>query len=269
MKNKRNHRKRTLWILVVVISSTAIASGWSLKGLLSRSAFAVQTQQRERLDVKDNRPVASAITTLESRFSRIITYEDAPLVHPDDTLDVTESVRRDLHKYAPGKAPRVIVPRGGVISLEYSRNDPIELVLGYVLSEAERVTPSATFRTDETNGIIHVIPRSIKGLAGETVPVRSILETPVQLAAQQRTGMQMLEAWRDAVSTSSKKRVMIGAAPFALLVSYKDDKGVNSQNARDALSEILTRAGKGMKLSWQLLYDPGQKIYAINIHPVR
>jgi len=52
-------------------------------------------------------------------------------------------------------------------------------------------------------------------------------------------------------------------------MSYKDDRGISSQNARDALIEILTRTAKGKKLSWQLLYDPGQQLYAINIHPVQ
>ncbi len=247
----------------------AIASGWGLKGFLSPRVSAVEQQQKDQISVNDNRPVASAIMTVETRFSRVITYEDAPLVHPDDTLDVTESVRRDLHKYAPGKAPRIIVPRGGELSFEYGRKDPIELVLAHILSEGERVTPSAAFRTEESNGIIHVIPRSVKGLTGETIPVRSILETPFQLAAQERTGMQMLEAWRDAVSAGAKKRILIGAAPFAMLINYKDDTGISSQNARDALTEILTRTAKGKKLSWQLLYDPGQQVYAINIHAVQ
>ena len=117
--------------------------------------------------------------------------------------------------------------------------------------------------------MIHVIPRSVKGLTGETIRVHSILETPVELAAQERTGMQMLEAWADAVSTNAKKRIIIGAAPFAMLINYKDDKGISSQNARDALTEILTRTAKGKKLSWQLLYDPGQQMYALNIHRVQ
>lgn len=246
----RNHRKHTFWILAILISSAAITKA-------------------DRLAVKDNRPVAQAILSLETRFSRVITYEDPPLLHPDDTLDVTESVRRDLHKYALGKAPRVIVPRGGELSVEFSQSDPIDIVLSNVLSQSERVAPSMSFRTEETNGILHVIPNSIKGPNGETIRVHSILDTPVQLSAQERTGMQMLEAWRDAVSSSSKRQIIIGMVPVGMLVTYKDDQGLSSQNARDALAQILRRIGKGAKLSWQLLYDPGQQIYAINIHRVR
>ena len=260
--------RRTFWIVAVVMSSTVFAYGWGVKRFFARPVSAVQPQQRDRLSVKDGRPLASAILTLETRFNRIITYEDPPLVHPDDTSDVTESVRRDLHKYAPGKAPRVIVPRGGELSVEFSRNDPVEVVLSYVLSESERITPSTTFRTEETNGIIHVIPQSIKGPTGETVRIGSILDAPVQLSARERTGMQTLEAWRNAVSTHSKKRIIIGAVPFGVFLTYKDDHGISSQSARDALTEILTRSGRGRKLSWQLFYDPGQQIYAINIHSV-
>jgi hypothetical protein len=269
MSHIQNHRTRTFWILVVVIGCAAIASGLGLKGLLSRQVSAVQPQRRERLYVKDARPVASAIMSLESRFNRVITYEDLPLVHADDVVDVTESVRRDLNKYAPGKAPKVFVPRGGELNLEFNQDDPLEVVLSQVLSESEQVTTSATFRIEQANRIIHIIPHSMKGPTGETTAVRSILEAPVQLPAKERTGMQMLEAWRESVTTNSKKRVIIGAAPFKLLLSYKDDKGLSSQNARDALTEILMRSGKDAKLSWQLLYDPGQKVYAINVHSIR
>lgn len=237
---------------MIVINSIAIASG----------------QQSDRISVKDARPVASAIRSLETRFDRVITYEDPPLVNPDDTVDVTESVRRDLHKYAPGKAPRVIVPRGGELNVEFSRNNSVEDVLTRVLSEAERVTPSTTFRTEEINGIIHVIPQSIKGPAGETIPVRSILDTPVQIPVQERTGMKMLEAWASAVSANSKQQIVIGAAPLQMFATYKENQRLSSPNARDALTEILATVGKGSKLSWQLFYDPGLKLYALNIYRV-
>lgn len=268
MKYIQEQRKRALWIIAVVMTSTVVASGWAFRGLL-RQVSAVHTEQRQRVSVKDPRPVASAIMSLETRFGRIITYEDLPLVHPDDTLDVTESVRRDLHKYAPGKAPRVIVPRGGELNVEFDENDSVEVVLSQVLNESERVNAAATFRLEQANGVIHVIPHSIKGPTGDVVSVQSILDAPFQLSAQERTGMQMLEALRDFLSAYSKKHVIIGAAPFGALTSYKDDKGLSPQNARDGLTEILIRAGKGTKLSWQLFYDPGREIYAINIHTVR
>jgi hypothetical protein len=79
----------------------------------------------------------------------------------------------------------------------------------------------------------------------------------------------MLQAWTQAVSAHSKNRIIIGTVPVGLLLSYKDDKELITQSARDALTEILMRSGKRMKLSWQLFYDPGQKIYAINIHSVQ
>lgn len=256
-----SHRKRTLWILATFVSSATIASGWGLEGFRSQ-------QEPHRISVKDPRPVASAIKSLETRFGRVITYEDPPFVHPDDTLDVTESVRRDLHKYAPGKAPRVIVPRGGELNVEYGPNDSVEVVLTRVLSEAERVTPSTTFRSAETNGIIHVIPASIKGPTGETMSVRSILDTPVELKVQERNGMQMLEAWADAVRANAKQQLVIGAAPLQMFATYKDKQGLSFPNARDALTEILETVGKRSQLSWQLFYDPGLKLYALNVYRV-
>lgn len=258
--NRRTNIGRCL--ALVFCLAFAIVSGPRLRQV------SAQTQQKEQISVKDSRPVASAIKLLETRFDRVITYEDPPLVSPDDTLDVTESVRRDLHKYAPGKAPRVIVPRGGELSVEFNRNDSVRDVLARVLSEAERDTPATTFRTVERNGVIHVIPQSIKGPTGETIQVRSILDTPVQIPVQERTGMQMLEAWANAVSANSKKQIVIGAAPLQMFSTFKENQGLSFPNARDALTEILATVGKGSKLSWQLFYDPGLKLYAINIYRV-
>ena len=246
---------RTFLIVALVMASAAISSGWGT--------------QTDRISVEDGRPVASAIKSLETRFGRAITYEDPPLVHPDDTLDVTESVRRDLQNYAPGKAPRVIVPRGGELSVEFGRDARVEVVFTQVLSEFTSISPSTAFRIEETNGIIHVIPHSMKGPTGETIPVHSILDAPVQLPAQERNGIELLEAWAKAVSTSSKQQILIGGAPTNTVLPYKDDRGLSSSNARDAMTEILSRIGKRNKLSWQLLYSPGQKVYFMNIHIVR
>jgi hypothetical protein len=244
--------QRSLWILVIVVTATA-----------------AQAQQSERLSVNDGRPVASAIRLLETRFNTVITYEDLPLVHADDIVDVTESVRRDLHLYAPGKAPKVRVPRGGELNFEFNPNDPVEVVLAQLLSESELVMPSSTFRIQQGNGVMHVIPQSLKGLTGKTVPVRSILDVPVDIPPQERTGIELLEAWCDAVNASSKERIVIGSAPLNRMMSYKDDKGLSSPNARDALTDILLRSGKGPKLSWQLLYSPSQQFYVINIHLIK
>ena len=239
----------------MVMASAAISLGWGT--------------QTHRISVEDGRPVASAIKSLETRFDRIITYEDPPLVHPDDVVDATESVRRDLHKYAPGKAPRVVVPRGGELSVEFSRDDPVEVVLQQILSEYTRISSSTNFRKEEKNGIIHVVPFSVKGPAVETVRVQSVLDVPVQLPAEERNGMELLEAWARAVSTNSKTKILIGGAPNNIVLSYKDDQGSSSSNARDAMTEILSRIGKRKKLSWQLLYSPGQQTYFMNIHIVR
>ena len=94
------------------------------------------------------------------------------------------------------------------------------------------------------------------------------MDAPVELPAQERTGLQMLEAWTSAVSANSKEQVIIGMVPVNLLLRYKDEQGLSSQSTRDALTEILKRSGKRVKLSWQLFYEPGLKSYAINIHSV-
>jgi len=55
--------------------------------------------------------VAKVIEELISRYGYFITYEDPRLVYEGDFRDVTMSVRKDLDKYPPGQAPKVLVPQ--------------------------------------------------------------------------------------------------------------------------------------------------------------
>jgi hypothetical protein len=48
-----------------------------------------------------------------------MTYEDPRYVYSGEIKDVTLSVRRDLDKYMPGEAPRVLIPRGDTLTFDY------------------------------------------------------------------------------------------------------------------------------------------------------
>jgi hypothetical protein len=218
------------------------------------------------VSVNDPRPVAAAVLELEKKYGRIITYEDPRLVHATDLLDVTEAVRRDLANYPSGKAPRVIGPKGGQINFEYNETASLGTIIRKLLSMPHQ--NSARFRMEEGNGIIHIIPKAIKNRSGELATTHSVLDYPVNVPELDRNGIQTLKALCAAISDASGIRVVVGTIPTNLFLRYKDQKGASAEKGRDFLVKFLQRAGAGTKLSWRLLYDPGMKMYALNVHTV-
>lgn len=232
-----------------------------------------QESNKVVLSVEDPRPVAKAILMLESKYGWTITYEDPRYVFAGDIADVTEKVRRDLHKYQKRHAPRVLIPKGGELIFEYdvvSLNLPPNpgVVVQQLLDAQGASANSAKFRMEWSDKLIHVIPIAVKSRSGKLMPQESVLDAVITIPAKERTGLQTLEVLCSAISRVTQRRVVVGAIPSAMFLQHRDQLGAESQRARDTLVQLLERTSKGMKLSWQLFYDPGMKIYALNIHVV-
>ncbi|MEK6337748.1 MAG: hypothetical protein AABM67_22745 [Acidobacteriota bacterium] len=275
----------TIGIVLILITNVVVARQY--RKIKARNSPAILSElvnspgqqennadEKVRISVEDGRPMAAAITTLEAQFGWVITYEDPRYTHPDDISDVTEKVRRDLHKFKPGRAPKVLVPKGGPLVFEYDyganskqRPDP-NLVLEALLAAHNRSGNAGRFRLEHGDQIFHVVPIGIKDVSGKVVPQKSLLDVAISIPAKERNGLQMLEALCAEVSRSVQSRVVVGTAPYGLFLQHKENQGVDNAIARDFLPQLLERAGKGTRLSWQLFYDPGLKMYALNIHPV-
>ncbi|HKP37393.1 MAG TPA: hypothetical protein VJT71_11080 [Pyrinomonadaceae bacterium] len=229
-------------------------------------------QAIERLSVNNGRPLAEAIVVLEVRFGRVITYEDPPYVFAGDINDVTESVRRDLDKFEPGRAPRVLVPKGGkfdFVIVQNANGSPAQdrtlqrLVHDYALS-----AQSARFRLEKSADAFHVVPTLVRNSSGRLTSQIPVLDARITLPAKERTGFQEIRDFCAEVSRVTGKQVVMGTIP-SLLAAHKERYGIpNATTARIALARMLKRFEAGRGLSWRLLYDPGMKIFVLNIHSV-
>jgi len=235
-----------------------------------------QVVSKAHLSVEDGRPLAKAIELLESRYGWVITYDDPRYIHNSEIADVTLRVRRDLDKYKPGEAPKVLVPKGGALTFDYDvRSDTNQpsgrrAVVQELLATYNRSGLAGRFRLEKNGPILHVIPMAIKNSHGQLMPQESILETRISLTAKERTGMEKLERICSATSQATKIRVGIGIVPENWLSRHRDSKGATRQRARDVLVSLLESLGNSAKWSWQLFYDPspGLQVYVLNIHPV-
>lgn len=238
--------------------------------LLANLIVAASNWQNGRLDVNDPRPVAKAVRTLEDLCQCVITYEDPRIIYSRETKDVTDEVSRSI----PAKSQRVIVPKGGALTVNYravpGTDRPVNLTsaLNDVLKAHEREDGAGKFRIENSNGVIHVIPVAVKNINGKIEPQTSVLDAAISLPRQERTGMQTLTAICEAISKKNHMRVELGAAPLNLLFQHRSVQGFNNEQARTVLIRFLQDVDKSGRLSWRLLYEPGVKTYALNIHEV-
>jgi hypothetical protein len=255
-------------------SKVVTALLWLVAGTGSFAADISSTEQQ--LSISDPRPVAKALEILSQRHGIVITYEDPPYAAESDLKDVTTAVSRSPLK--PGQS--VLVPRGGVLELTYSVSAPTgkldnsDAVIRKIL-DAHLVTGAGSqFELIQQGDVFHVVPVMVKNSAGAWVATRSILDAPITLPVQPRSGTQIVDAICNALSTS-KVRVAVGMVPEAPLASGRVVEGGTNEPARDILSRSLkqlsTEAGKRLgagdqrQYVWQLLFDPSSKMYFLNL----
>lgn len=270
------HRKANVALVLclaaamVVILVSIIVSGKGVRG----HEQGVQGNKKMHLSVADPRPVAKAVETLEAKYGWVITYEDPRYVHSSEIADVTGSVRKDLDKFRPGKSPRVLIPKGGSLTIDYDveadTNRPTDpaTVVRQLLNAHAASSNAVVFQLESGGRAIHVMPTAFRNRAGELVPQESVLNSSITLPAGRRSGLQSLEALCTAVSEATQMRVVVGTIPLKLFMQPRNQQGAAGERARDVLVNMLEDIKSGTKLSWQLLYDPGMQMYVLNIHEV-
>ncbi len=270
-------RGRSAWfVLFLVCLTVAVVIGAPRRMSIS----SVQVAGTEHLSVNNGRPVAEAAWELEKRYGWVITYEDPIYVNGSEINDVTLQVRRDLDKYKPGQAPKVLVPKGGSLAITFKLtsddNTPVrpESVVQKLLEVNGAAGNGGIFRLEVSGPIVHVIPTAYKNITGTLVPLQPVLDSLISIPAEERTGMQSLKALCAAVSEVTQTKVVVGTVDRNLFAGHSYQLGAKDEKARDFLVRLLGNvrvAGRldDTDLSWRLLFDPTEKFYALNIHGVR
>jgi len=201
------------------------------------------------LELVSPRPLAEVALLLERRFGCVITYEDAPYLHPDDMI-------RD----EGGR----IIPRGGQIVVQYQEDDGLCDILDRALQVHARSGYPGVFAVEESADTYHVVPRGFRNADGVVEERNSLLDTMISLSAQVRNGLQLVEDIALAVSEATGESVNLGTLPINALIQHVSAAKVFSGKSRDLLVDLFREMGR--RLSWQLLNDPGKADFGFNIH---
>ena len=173
------------------------------------------TQETTKLSVDDPRPVAKAVEELVARYDYVITYEDPRFLYEGDLQDVATQVRRDLDQYPPGKAPKVIVPRGGKLAVTLPSSASVNMqTSASVLDQLTRAQSirgeGGHFRVVQVGDVFHVAPTEVRDRNGNWIARSSILDIPISLPMEDRSEVGMLDAIVKAVSAEAHVKVYLG-----------------------------------------------------------
>ena len=221
------------------------------------------------LKIDSARPVERAVRTLQTRYGYVITYEDAQYTNGDDLQDVSAIVVRNYSSYAPGTAPKVIVPKGGKLtlrlpdSLNVGSQDLNAILLQLVRAQAASPR-GGHFRVEQAGEVFHVIPTEVQDIHGAWQPQKPVLDYPITVQKNADSNvMDMLQAICRALNDASRQHVLLGSVPMNLLLQHRGDLEANAETARSVLvrANVITKS----RLSWSLLYDVESQAYFLNL----
>ena len=234
-----------------------------------------------QLAVTDPRPVALAIAVLSERHGIAITYEDPRYEFEGDLKDVTSEVARSPIK--PGQ--RILVPLGGALELTYSisptsgKPEQVDALIRKILDTHVAGGRGSQFELTQEGNTFHVVPVMLKCSQGTWKATTSVLNTPINVAIEQRSGIQMVDAICEALTAAARVRVVVGIEPWNAMANAQIVDGGTNEAAGAMLSRVLQqltrqtakRLGKDFErpFVWQLLFDPTTQSYALNLSLVK
>ena len=264
-----------LTILLVLAANMAGNLAYSQSGQLSLPSS---------IDIDDPRPVGKAVETLVARYGYVITYEDPRHTYEGDLQDVTTLVRSDLDKYPPGRATKVMVPRGGSITLELPQSASANTqTIAFALAQLMRAQSSrgegGHFVVVQEADVFHVVPTEVRDRNGNWISQGSILDVLISFPKEARSEAEMIDAIVKAVSVEAHVTVHIGNGVGRGIFNPDQRQpyylGANKERARDVLMRalILLNDPKNgtwivQRLRWQLLYDSSDKAYFLSFATV-
>jgi len=239
--------------------------------LISLAGIAIQAtaQGATTLFVDDPRPVAKVVETLISQYGAMISYEDPPYSFGDDLEDVTTQVRKDLDKYPAGQAPKVLIPRGGKMTLNVQpivQNKDVGSALTLLVQSSR--AHGGHFRVLSADGTFHIVPTEVRGVDGNWNATTSILDGSITLPVAERTEIALMDEFCKQVSASAHVAVVIGGGiwpgPRINGEPVRYPFGADKLVARDVLVKALA-LNRAAKRTWELLYDASQRKYFLNV----
>lgn len=256
----------------------------SCAGLLALASLCFAQGNLRPISVNSGRPVADAILELERLSGKAINFEDVRYEHPADLADVTDRVMTPAQRALAGPFARVIVPRGGSLTVTVpvdaatqKLTDALLLqnALNLLLAQQRSAALPGAYALRNSADRLFVEPVQVRASSGNAVPSPSVLLSPITLALAERTALETLQLVLDQASRGSGHRIDVGSLPLAAFARNRIRFGADRRQASEVLADLLAAVAavgrapeQAPKLSYRLLFDPQLKYYLFNVHVV-
>ena len=230
------------------------------------------------------RPLAKAAEALEGRYGIPVSYEDPAYVYDGDIVDFTDPAYKISHPgiRALGVKSGSVVLRGNLSASVRSPADAISLFQSLLDDHVRAGNPGEFALVQSGDGVV-IVPTKVRDANGILSPDQSPLEVRISFPEQERTANEAMDAICGAILANSGKKVVLGMDPFGGIRStdprgaratYYVTIGATNEPARSVLQRTLAGLQWAnpsikspiLKMAWRLLYDPGERAYALNVH---
>ena len=210
--------------------------------------------------VEYGRPMESVAYTFIQAYGWRITFDEAPIVHAEDMVEVTRDLRAGI---------RVFDPRGGHLEFTYelqpgteAPGDP-ERVLRTAMETYNRSGFPGRYDLVAVDGYFHIVPIFYTDASGAGRAGGSPLDSIVTVIGGGRGPQLVLRDLVQEVESVSGFRILVGRTPFLDGVQPVIDHRFENMQARSLLKALIDATGK--RRIWYLMCDPGKRRYGLSI----
>lgn len=199
------------------------------------------------------RPLEQVLEALEHKYGWVVNYEDPQYTAAQDVVN------------APGNST-LRYPSGGSFTVDFPAGKPDEgKTLQLIVDAYNHSKNPGQFELrhgpENLFAVVGVAAHDEKGAISKQSPP---LDTPITIKAEDHYLNETLDALCQEVTKQSHVEVDLAVSPRSLLGKTNAKIGGDKVPAREILEQII--AATHHTLYWQLLYDPANKIYFLNIH---
>ena len=214
----------------------------------------IQTGKSEynKIKVEAARPVLEVVKILEKRFKCVIDYEDPPYEYRSEILN---PARNSL--------------AGGILKIDWKNGEQIKNLLDTLTQTTiEPRQDKEMFKWVEYRGNYFVYPYKSKDTSGNPVERKPVMSEHVSINFKDANSLDIVKSICSQVSKLAAKQVELDSIPEPILSVMKKIKVselfIAAMPAGVILSEILPKMES--PVSWELLYQPGSKVYKLNLY---
>ncbi len=251
--------------------------------IAAASCFCLGQQAGFRLSTNSPRPITELIDRLNQKYGWSIDYEDAPVVDPDDLIDITSpvytgperaykffSIPFEVQINLPDPATLAKQEETDPVAVSEKEREAVEAILQAYKDSGNR----GSFTYSQNGKYLDVFPDRVRDKNGHYQSFEPMLSTEVTIPDKVYRLDQLIWLVCDQIAQKRAIPIIHGTAPVATLMGVNLREYANNEPARDFLKSAFedskaVRASHGAQdvrhFSWALLYDPGMKIYAMNI----